>query len=376
MVGLVEKTDRKYLIFKQITQNFYSIMNTITYKNVHNHFKINGYHLTKEDLCRIAYSFIKEGADFEQAVGDFLLDWFDDKSYIDMYTSGTTGEPKTIRIEKDAMVKSAIATGDFFGLEPGNKVLHCLPANYVAGKMMFVRSFILGLDMDFVAPSSHPLEYNDKKYDFAAMVPLQAKNSIDKLTNIKKIIIGGVKVHKSLEQELIKLPVEIYETYGMTETITHIAAKKIGEEAFTTLPNVTVSVNENQCLEIVAKNIRDEKIVTNDIVKLISETQFVWLGRFDNVINSGGIKIMPEQVEGKLSTLIPRRYFVNGEQDDNLGEKVVLYVEGEPINIDSSVFDVLDKYEKPKEIIFIPKFKETATGKIMREESKKLIVAN
>ncbi|PJJ08505.1 O-succinylbenzoic acid--CoA ligase [Flavobacterium sp. 1] len=351
-------------------------MNTVTYKNVHNHFKINGYHLTKEDLCRIAYSFIKEGADFEQAVGDFLLDWFDDKSYIDMYTSGTTGEPKTIRIEKDAMVKSAIATGDFFGLEPGNKVLHCLPANYVAGKMMFIRSFILGLDMDFVAPSSHPLEYNDKKYDFAAMVPLQAKNSLGKLTNIKKIIIGGVKVHKSLEQELIKLPVEIYETYGMTETITHIAAKKIGEEAFTTLPNVTVSVNENQCLEIVAKNIRDEKIVTNDIVKLISETQFVWLGRFDNVINSGGIKIMPEQVEGKLSTLIPRRYFVNGEQDDNLGEKVVLYVEGEPINIDNSVFDVLDKYEKPKEIIFIPKFKETATGKIMREESKKLVAAN
>jgi O-succinylbenzoic acid--CoA ligase len=351
-------------------------MDTVTYKNVHNHFKINGHHLTKDDLCRIAYSFIKEGADFEQVVGDFLLDWFDDKSYIDMYTSGTTGEPKTIRIEKDAMVKSAISTGDFFGLHPGNKVLHCLPANYVAGKMMFIRSFILGLDMDFVAPSSNPLEYNDKKYDFAAMVPLQAKNSIDKLTNIKKIIIGGVKIHKSLEQELIKLPIEIYETYGMTETITHIAAKKIGTEAFTTLPNVTVSVNENQCLEILAKNISNEKIVTNDIVKLVSDTQFVWLGRIDNVINSGGIKIMPEQVESKLSTLIPRRYFVNGEQDDTLGEKVVLYVEGENMNIDSSVFDVLDKYEKPKEIVFVPKFKETATGKIMREESRKLAVAN
>ncbi|WP_348822478.1 AMP-binding protein [Flavobacterium aestuarii] len=349
-------------------------MNKVTYKNVHNQFKINGHHLTREDLCRIAYSFIKEGADFEQAVGDFLLDWFDDKSYIDMYTSGTTGEPKTIRIEKDAMVKSAIATGDFFGLHPGNKVLHCLPAKYVAGKMMFIRSFILGLDMDFVAPSSHPLEYNDQKYDFAAMVPLQAKNSIKQLTNIKKIIIGGVKIHKSLEDELIKLPIEIYETYGMTETITHIAAKKVGVEAFTTLPNVTVSVNENQCLEIVAKNIKDEKIVTNDIVKLISDTQFIWLGRYDNVINSGGIKIMPEQVEGKLSTLIPRRYFVNGEQDDNLGEKVVLYVEGEAMDIKSSVFDVLDRFEKPKEIIFIPKFKETATGKIMREESRKIPV--
>ncbi|PZX93085.1 O-succinylbenzoic acid--CoA ligase [Flavobacterium aquariorum] len=348
--------------------------NTITYKNVHNHFKLNGFHLTKEDLCRIAYSFIKEGEDFEQSVGDFLLDWFDDKPYIDMYTSGTTGNPKSIRIEKDAMVKSAIATGDFFDLQPGNRVLHCLPANYVAGKMMFVRSFILGLDMDFVPPSSHPLEHNDQKYDFAAMVPLQAKNSIDKLSNIKKIIIGGVKIHKSLEQELIKLPVDIYETYGMTETITHIAAKKVGVEAFTTLPHVTVSVNENQCLEIVAKNIGSEKIVTNDIVKLISDNQFIWLGRFDNVINSGGIKIMPEQVEAKLSTLIPRRYFVNGEPDETLGEKVVLYVEGSPMDIDHSVFDVLDKYEKPKEIVFIPKFKETATGKIMREESKNITV--
>jgi len=348
-------------------------MDAVTHKNVHNRFKLNGYHLTKEDLCRIAYSFIKEGEEFEQSVGDFLLDWFDDKSYIDMYTSGTTGTPKPIRIEKSAMVQSALATGDFFGLEPGDRVLHCLPANYVAGKMMFIRAFILGLDMDFVPPSSHPLDHNDKKYDFSAMVPLQAKNSIDKLKNIKKLIIGGVKIHKSLEQELVKLPIEIYETYGMTETITHIAAKRVGVKAFTTLPHVTVSVNENQCLEIVAKNIGNEKIVTNDIVELISDTQFVWLGRFDNVINSGGIKIMPEQVESKLSTLIPRRYFVTGLPDDILGEHVVLYVEGSPMEIDLSVFDVLDKYEKPKEIVFIPKFKETATGKIMREESKELI---
>ena len=348
-------------------------MNTVTYKNVHNQFKLNGYHLTKEDLCRVAYSFIKEGEDFEQAVGDFLLDWFDDKSYIDMYTSGTTGDAKTIRIEKNAMVQSAISTGDFFGLQPGDRVLHCLPVNFIAGKMMFVRSFILGLDMDFVAPSSYPLENNDEKYDFAAMVPLQAKNSIKKLTNIKKVIIGGVKIHKSLEQELVKLPIEIYETYGMTETITHIAAKKVGQEAFTTLPNVTVSKNENQCLEILAKNIGNEKIVTNDIVKLISDTQFIWLGRYDNVINSGGIKIMPEQVESKLSTLIPRRYFVDGVQDENLGEKVVLFVEGEPINIDSSVFDVKDRYEKTKDIVLIPKFKDTATGKIMRTESKELV---
>jgi O-succinylbenzoic acid--CoA ligase len=349
------------------------MINTVTYKNVHNFFKLNGYHLTKEDLCRVAYSFIKEGEDYEQAVGEFLLDWFDDKSYVDMYTSGTTGTPKKIRIGKEAMVQSAIATGDFFGLQPGNRVLHCLPTNFVAGKMMFVRSFILGLDMDFAAPSSNPLEHNDELYDFAAMVPLQAKNSIKKLTNIKKIIIGGVKINKPLELELEKLPIQIYETYGMTETITHIAAKKIGEDAFSTLPNVTVSVNENQCLVVLAKNISSGKIVTNDIVKLVSETQFVWLGRFDTVINSGGIKLIPEQIEDKLATLISRRFFVNGEPDDTLGERVVLYIEGETIKLDESVFNALDKYEKPKEVVFIPKFKETATGKIMRAESKELV---
>jgi O-succinylbenzoic acid--CoA ligase len=300
-----------------------------------------------------------------------LLDWFDEKSYIELNTSGTTGVPKMIRIEKQAMLDSALATGDFLGLEPGNTMLHCLPTNFVAGKMMWVRSFILGLEMKFVEPNSNPLDKIDESFDFCAMVPLQAKNSLKKLKQkkIKKLIIGGVRIHRALEKELVKLPMEIYETYGMTETITHIAAKRIGEEAFTTLPNVTVSSDERYCLVVNAKKISADPIVTNDIVKLISDKQFVWEGRIDNVINSGGVKLMPEQIEYKLSTLIPRRYFIFGQLDDELGEKVVLYVEGEPMVIDESVFDVLNIYEIPKEIVFIPKFKETATGKIMRKES-------
>jgi O-succinylbenzoic acid--CoA ligase len=319
----------------------------------------------------VAYCFIKEGKPFEKHIGTFLLDWFDEKSYIELSTSGTTGVPKVIKIEKQAMLDSALATGDYFGLEPGNTMLHCLPTNYVAGKMMWVRSFILGLDMKFVEPNSNPLEKIDESFDFCAMVPLQAKNSLKKLKQkkIKKLIIGGVRVHRALEKELVKLPMEIYETYGMTETITHMAAKRIGEEAFTVLPNVTVSSDERSCLVINAKKISKEPIITNDIVKLISDTQFIWEGRIDNVINSGGIKLMPEQIEDKLSTLIPRRYFIFGKPDETLGEKAVLYVEGEPINIEESVFNVLNKYEIPKEIIFIPKFKETATGKIMRKES-------
>lgn len=350
-------------------------MSKITYKNIHNRFKLNGYHITLEDMFYVAYCFVKEGEPFEQHVGNFLLDWFDEKSYIELSTSGTTGAPKVIKIEKQAMLDSALATGDFFDLKPGDTMLHCLPTNYVAGKMMFVRSFILGLEMKFVEPSSDPLKNIDEEFDFCAMVPLQAKNSLEKLKagKIKKLIIGGVKVHKALEKELVKLPMDIYETYGMTETITHIAAKKIGENAFSVLPNVKVSTDDRQCLVIDAKNVSKDIIVTNDIVHLISDTQFIWEGRIDNVINSGGIKLMPEQIEEKLSTLIPRRYFVFGQPDETLGQKAVLYVEGEPMEIEESVFAILDKFEKPKEVVFIPKFKETVTGKIKRTESLKSI---
>lgn len=339
------------------------------HKNVHNHFKLNGFHLNAEDLCRVAYSFIKEGEDFEKPVGDFILDWFDDKSYIEMKTSGSTGKPKIIRVAKQAMVKSALATGDFFGLNAGNTILNCLPVKYVAGKMMFVRAFILGLEMDFVAPSSTPLEDNLKKYDFTALVPLQAMNSLDKLSNFKTIIIGGAKVSSELENKLKPIKSTIYETYGMTETITHIAARRIGEKSFTTMPNIVLSQDENNCLLIHAVHISDEIIHTNDIVEIVSENQFTFLGRFDNVINSGGIKLIPELIEEKMIPFIKNRFFVIGKEDKKLGEHLVLVVEGEPFSIDLNEITALDKYEKPREIVFVSKFKETATGKIIRKES-------
>lgn len=344
-------------------------MNNINYKKVHNKFKLNGFHLNADDLCRVAYSFIKEGAEFEKPVGNFILDWFDNNDIITMQTSGSTGKPKTIHVKKEAMIHSALATGDFFNLEPGNTILNCLPVKYVAGKMMFIRAFILGLEMDFVAPSSHPMELVDKAYDFTALVPLQAQNSLDKLSFFKTIIIGGASVSSDLEKKLKAIPSAIYETYGMTETITHIAARKVGAKAFTTLPNVVLSQDENNCLLIHAPHISDEIIHTNDIVVLVSENKFQFLGRFDNIINSGGIKLIPEQIEAKMQSYIKNRFFVTGKEDKELGEHLVLVIEGEPIEIDLSKIKNLDKYEKPKEIIFVNKFKETPNGKVIREES-------
>lgn len=286
-----------------------------------------------------------------------------------MYTSGTTGMPKLIQINKQAMVNSALATGDFFGLEPGDRALQCLPVKYVAGKMMLIRAMILGLDLEFVAPSANPLENVEGNFDFVAMVPLQAQHSIKELKRVKKIIIGGAKINKALERQLLKIKSEIYETFGMTETITHIAAKRIGEKAFTVLPNVTISYDESNCLVLSAPKISNEIIHTNDIVELVNENQFIFLGRKDNVINSGGIKLIPELIEEKLAGKIEQNYFITSKEDATLGNKVVLVIEGDDYTLDDEVFEDLDKYEVPKEIIFVKKFKETVSGKLMRNES-------
>ena len=176
-------------------------------------------------------------------------------------------------------------------------------------------------------------------------------------------------ISKSLEAELVKLPTKVYETYGMTETITHIAARKLGEKAFTVLPGVTVSYDDRNCLVIHAPRITDEVIVTNDLVELLNENQFVFVGRVDNVINSGGIKLIPEQIEEKLSHQLTQRFFIASKPDTELGEKVILVIEGEAFDLADDLYKNLDKYEKPKEVVFVPKFKETATGKIMRKES-------
>jgi O-succinylbenzoic acid--CoA ligase len=337
------------------------------YKNIHNRFKINGVHLDKEALFQLAYSSIKEGEVYEKELGEFLLDWLDDKETIQLTTSGTTGTPKIITIKKEAMVHSAIATGNFFDLHPQDKALLCLSARYIAGKMMIVRAMMLGLELDIIAPSSHLDDLlSHKIYDFVAIVPLQAENSLDKLNQFKKIIIGGAKVSDDLALKLKNIKSDIYETYGMTETITHIAAKKIGEEIFTILENVSISSDDRDCLVIDVPNISDEKVVTNDIVEILNDKQFKWIGRYDNVINSGGIKLFPEQIEAKLASKITKRFFITDLHDDVLGSKLVLVLEGQNEEIDTTIFDALDKFEKPKEVLFVPKFVETETKKVNR----------
>ncbi|PXY42786.1 O-succinylbenzoic acid--CoA ligase [Flavobacterium cheongpyeongense] len=344
-------------------------MMQLTHKNVHNYFKINGYHLNGDELSNAAYSYIKEGDSNEQAIGEFLLDWLDQKEYIEIKTSGTTGLPKLVRLQKQSMIQSALATGDFFDLKPGDKALLCLPVKFIAGKMMLVRSLILGLDLAITEPSTTPLAFNKSTYDFVAMVPLQVQNSVKDLKKVKKLIVGGAKMSTVLEEKLLHLKTAVYETYGMTETITHIAARRIGEKVFTVLPNIKISKDDRGCLVIDIPAISKEPIITNDLIELIREKQFTFLGRIDNVINSGGVKLIPEQIEAKLIGKINSRFFVIGIPDAFLGEKLILVIEGEKQVFPSDFFHNLDKYEKPKEIVFIPKFKENENGKLLRKPS-------
>jgi o-succinylbenzoate---CoA ligase len=339
----------------------------MSFKSIHPNFKLNGIHLDHDTLFLEAYSFIKEGNTYQQEAGLFLLDWLDDNSFIQISTSGTTGKPKIMQLDKQAMVNSALMTGLFFNLQPSDKILHCLPTKFIAGKMMFVRAMVLGLELDFVEPTSNPLLNNTKKYHFAAMVPLQVEKSIAQLNQIDTLIIGGAKLSPLIAEIISKTSCKAFETYGMTETITHIAVKKVSENYFTTLPNITIKQDKRNCLVINAPKLNVANLVTNDIIEILSENQFVWLGRHDNVINSGGVKLYPEQIEQKLASKITNRFFIAGISDSTLGQKVVLFIEGNAYQLNENIFKNLDKYEKPKEIKFILNFEETETEKIKRQ---------
>lgn len=356
------------------------------YSKIHNRFQINRMHYHRDGLADFAYSCIKEGEPFEKTIGNFMLNWLDNKDYIEARTSGSTGEPKTIRLSKQSMVHSAIASGDYFKLEPGDRILHCLPSDYIAGKMMFVRAIILGLELDLVEPTSQPIFDYNMRYDFCAMVPLQLQRTYQYCENIKTIIVGGASVPEDLCKKLKGIATSVYATYGMTETYSHIAVKPLNEASlkkdstfrslpafFKALPDVKISQDERECLVIEAAHLFKDQLETNDIVKVHSENTFNFLGRLDNVINSGGVKLFPEQIEKKLSSKIKDRFFITSSKDHDLGEKVVLILESESNDLDKDCFDGLDKFEIPKDILTVPEFVETKSGKIQKEKTLALL---
>ena len=316
-----------------------------------------------------------------QNVLNFVKEWESQKKHITVKTSGSTGEPKEIKLLKHHIKASAKATIDFFKLKKNQTILLTLSAEYIAGKMMIVRALENNMTIIVTPLQSNPLNITLKhKIHFSAFVPLQIhsilKNEISKANylNIDNVIIGGGTINQQLESEIYQLTNTNFATFGMTETISHIALRNISkkESFYTALPHVKFTKNKNNCLIINAPLVNESKgIETTDIVELISNTQFVWKGRADFVINSGGIKLHPEELEKRIEHLLPKnRYYFTSIKDEILGEKLILKIESKEefsvADLSKKLTSILTNYETPKSIEFIKKFKETKTGKLIR----------
>lgn len=327
--------------------------------------------------------------DFEQRVISFIKEWFDDLKTVKVQTSGSTGTPKIFDIEKERMRYSANKTCDILRLKEGDSALLCLPVDYISGKMMVVRAIERKLNLLVKTPSINPLTDLNEEIDFCAMSPLQVENSLNKIHLIKNIIIGGAAVSESLKIKITeslstdnhqpKADNHIYETYGMSETLSHIALKQIyptTEDYFKVLDGVEISLDERGCLQIFAPKLNPELLITNDLVIIKNSNKFKFLGRIDNVINSGGLKIHPEQLENLLKKEISNEVVFIGITNELLGQKLALIIEGEE---DAEIIQQLGKINyssknhQPKEIIFIQKFPRIPNGKIDRRALTEIV---
>jgi O-succinylbenzoic acid--CoA ligase len=336
---------------------------------------------------------------------EFLDEWNNDSERVLVHTSGSTGAPKPLWVEKRRMEASARITCDFLGLKEGDTALLCMPLDYIAGKMMVVRSLVRKLKLMVVEPTGHPLVAHQlpRVLTFAAMVPMQVYNSLqvpeerERLRQIRHLIIGGGAIDDALARELKDFPNYVWSTYGMTETLSHIALRRLnGAEAsewYTPFDNVRISQSEDGCLVIDAPEVCAERLVTNDIVE-ISQGRFRVVGRKDNVICSGGIKIQAEEVERALMPYLHVPFMITKRKDSKFGEIVVMMVEcrgerreergewkeerGERIEeslktrLQRLCREHLPKYWQPRDFVFVERIPMTETGKIARRQAEEL----
>ena len=334
-------------------------------------FKINGKHITS--LAELREVVTPEFA-------NFVSDWFDDSQYMTAQTSGSTGVPKTIKLLKSDMRASAQMTNRFFNINSNSTFLLSLSPNYIAGKMMIVRWLEAGAEMIEQKPSSNPLSQPlQKQITLSAMVPSQVVNilndsaSFAQLSIIENMIIGGAPLDSVTEKQIAETSLNAYATYGMTETLSHVALRKVGaEDSYFALPGVTFSQDERDCLKIDVPHLSIKEVVTNDMVDLIDKTHFIWRGRFDNVINSGGVKIFPEEIEKLIAPYLKERFYIIGAPDTVWGEICTLVIEGEEWSQEKQqslliqLKEALPKHKSPKQIKFLSKFSETYSGKVKR----------
>ena len=314
---------------------------------------------------------------------EFLAQWNDASPCMEVKTSGSTGVPKRIYIEKVRMRASARMTCDFLDIKQGDTALLCMPLDFIAGKMMVVRALERGLELLSVEPSSHPLCKanmvaigNPPSIDFAAMVPLQVWNTLqvpeerEALCRIRHLIIGGGAISQALEQELRTLPINVWSSYGMTETLSHIALRRISDDYYTPLPGITLRQDQEGCLIIDAPHLCSETLFTNDIAHFTDDNRFQIIGRRDNTICSGGIKIQIEEVEAWLHSLGYDDVMVTYRDDKALGQALV-YLTTTEIDMDTLRQNaVKNRYWLPRHIIKVTSLPLTPTGKPDRGKAR------
>ena len=332
-------------------------------------------------LCLI-YKYMTQQA-FLQDLETFLQEWKNDEPTVWVHTSGSTGTPKPMQVEKERMCASARLTCSFLGLKEGDSALLCMPLQYIAGKMVVVRSLVASLRLLPVAPSGHPLKDLEEIPTFAAMIPMQVYNTLqvpeekDKLKKIKHLIIGGGAIDDALGRELKDFPNQVWSTYGMTETLSHIALRRLnGTEAsdwYTPFDNVSIRLSEEGTLIIHAPEVCSEELITNDIAEINPEDKFRILGRKDNIINSGGVKIQIEQVEATLKEHLDLPFQITARKDVKFGEIVVILynkVENEA-KIRRICEEKLPAYWVPKVYLPVEELPLTGTGKPDRATARR-----
>lgn len=339
---------------------------------------LEGKEYTPEDISRL----VAEGAgNCPPALWDlylFLNEWFDASPIITVHTSGSTGVPKELVVRKDRMMQSARLTCEFLNLQAGDTALLCMNLRYIGAMMMVVRSLVAGLNLVVRPASGHPLSDVEVPLKFAAMVPLQVYNTLrvpverKRLEHTDILIIGGGAVDDSLEAELKTIPIAAYSTYGMTETLSHIALRRLNGEAaskcYYPFPSVELSLSAENTLIVKAPLICDDVLQTNDIACLCSDGGFTIAGRKDNVINSGGIKIQAEEMENRLQPFIPVPFAVTAVPDPCLGQALTLLIAGKPDikELENKLQAVLETYYRPKHIFITELIPQTENGKIDR----------
>lgn len=339
---------------------------------------LEGKEYAPEDIFRL----VAEGAgNCPPALWDlylFLNEWFDASPVITVHTSGSTGVPKGLVVRKDRMMQSARLTCEFLNLQAGDTALLCMNLRYIGAMMMVVRSLVAGLNLVVRPASGHPLSDVEVPLKFAAMVPLQVYNTLrvpaerKRLEHTDILIIGGGAVDDSLEAELKTIPIAAYSTYGMTETLSHIALRRLNGEAaskcYYPFPSVELSLSAENTLIVKAPLICDDVLQTNDIACLCSDGGFTIAGRKDNVINSGGIKIQAEEMENRLQPFIPVPFAVTAVPDPRLGQALTLLIAGKPDikELENKLQAVLETYYRPKHIFITELIPQTENGKIDR----------